>query len=471
MTFDRRRFLQAAAATGVSGLTLNTLGSFLPGFQAHAADTTGYKALVCVFLFGGMDCHDTVLPYDQTSYDDYVDARSDLVASYGSNSSRSRDRLLQLNPDNASDFNGRQFALPEELAGIHSLFEAGNAAIVGNVGPLVTPANRTQWIDRSVPFPKRLFSHNDQQSTWQTFSPEGANIGWAGRFLDASNASSANATPAFSAITTSGNSVFLNGENTSPYPITRQGGAEFSILEAVEGERHTPEGEVLYQAVRSHLQSANLNSSHLYMQDYADAASQALENSEVYNEAFQNAPSLFTSFPTHNLGRQLQSVAQSISLRNTLGMKRQVFFVTLGGFDTHDRQAQRLPPRQAQIDSAVTAFFNEMQALGVGSDVTLFTASDFGRTLAANGDGTDHGWGGHHFVVGEGVSGRNIYGSIPPSTFDHEYDAKHGRLIPTVSLEQFAEPLGRWFGLNNQEIAQALPNLSGFTENSPSLFV
>ncbi|MEO1323872.1 MAG: DUF1501 domain-containing protein, partial [Pseudomonadota bacterium] len=169
-----------------------------------------------------------------------------------------------------------------------------------------------------------------------------------------------------------------------------------------------------------------------------------------------------TAFPGNFLGQQLQAVANTIAIRNSLLVTRQVFFVAIGGFDTHSNQVNDLPGLQSEIDGGVVAFYQAMQELGLGSDVTLFTASDFGRTLAINGDGTDHGWGSHHFVIGDAVQGGQIYGDMPPYEIGHDQDAGNGRLIPTTSVEQFAEPLGRWFGLNNSEIAAALPNLSNF---------
>jgi uncharacterized protein (DUF1501 family) len=470
MNNSRRNFLRHSLA----GVTAGTFCSALPSFYVNASDVTGYKALVCVFLLGGMDSHDTILPYDQSSYDQYSQIRSSLMNAYRGNpggSSRERARLLPLTPENAMQFGERQFALPEEFAGIRALFNNGSAAIVGNVGPLVRPLTRDAWETGSMPAPTRLFSHNDQQSTWMALLPEGSSSGWGGHFADAALASSANTFPAFSNISTAGNSLFLTGRNTSPYPVTTEGGADFGILSQLQEGRFTEQGENLYQIMRQHLSSSNFDGNNLLARDIATANRRSLNDNEAYNLAFRSAPPLTTPFPGNNfLAQQLRNVAQSISLRDSLGMHRQVFFVTLGGFDTHSAQASALPRLQRQIDEAITAFYQSTVELGVESDVTLFTASDFGRTLTTNGDGTDHGWGGHHFVIGGNVNGNHIYGDIPPVAFGHNLDAGNGRLIPSTSIQQFAAPMGRWFGLNDTEISQSLPGLSEFNSNSIPLF-
>lgn len=467
MSFNRRKFLTGASA--LSAASLLGIGSGLSQFQAHAANTTGYKALVCVFLLGGIDSHDTVLPYDQASYDGYAEIRASLLGQYSTmagGSTRARDRLLPLAPDNAADFAGREFALPEEFSGIKQLFDDGNAAIVGNVGPLIEPLTRTEWLAETAATPKRLFSHNDQQSTWMASEPEGAMYGWGGRFAEASVVSGANPNfPEFSTITSLGNEVFLTGDTIKPYQMGLEGATEFQALQFFEED---PNAAVVYENLRDHFEAMNFSRSNLAERDMANAMRNALETNELFNQSLETAIPLATEFPGHFLGQQLEAVARTISIRDSLLMNRQVFFVAIGGFDTHSNQANDLPGLQQQIDSGVVAFYNALAEMGLTNDVTLFTASDFGRTLAINGDGTDHGWGSHHFVIGDAVQGRQIYGSMPPYTLGHEQDAGSGRFIPTVSVEQFAEPLGRWFGLNDTEINASLPGLSNFTAPAPA---
>ena len=461
MTISRRQMLKGISAASLSAATMASLGTALGGFQkANAANVSGYKALVCVFLLGGADNHDILIPYDQSNYDQFANVRASLMSGYASQpggSTRTRDRLLKLNPTNASDYGGREFALPGEMSGLHGLFEEGNAAIVSNVGPLIRPLNRTQWEDESFARPKRLFSHNDQQSTWMASAPEGAQLGWGGRFADAALASGANNTNReFTTITSLGNELFLTGEQARPYQIGVDGAAEVEILDILSGSAVSDD-------LRAHFRAANFTRSNLIEKDMADAAKNSIDLNELFNESRANLTPFATEFPTHFLGKQLKSIAETIAIRNTLFASRQVFFAAIGGFDTHSNQARSLPRRLGFVDTAMTAFYRSMQEIGLGSDVTVFTASDFGRTLSINGDGTDHGWGAHHFVVGDAVQGKQIYGTVPPPTLDHDQDSGRGRLIPTTSVEQFAEPLGRWFGLNSAELAVALPNFSNFS--------
>ncbi|MHA7873486.1 MAG: DUF1501 domain-containing protein, partial [Hyphococcus sp.] len=303
---------------------------------------------------------------------------------------------------------------------------------------------------------------------WMSIAPEGAAaFGWGGLFADAALASFANADEAFTAITTFGSDLFLTGQQARPYQVSTQGAAEIGVLKQFEANQFTPEAQQVYQNLRDHFSAARFASPNLIERDIASAIGNSLATNESYNAALESAVALATTFPSSFLGAQLRAVAEAISIRNVILASRQVFFVGIGGFDTHSNQAQDLPVLQADIDAAVTAFFQATQEMGVANDVTLFTASDFGRTLAINGDGTDHGWGAHHFVVGGAVQGRTIYGDVPVADFNHDYDAGGGRLIPSTSIEQFAEPLGRWFGLNSGEIAAALPGLSNFSAPSP----
>ncbi|MEM6533687.1 MAG: DUF1501 domain-containing protein [Myxococcota bacterium] len=461
MTLNRRSFLQGVSASGLTAASVAGLGTALSGFSAQAADTSGYKALVCVFLEGGIDNHDTIIPYDAMSYDKWAGIRSGLLGTYGQQ--RARESILPLTPQNAGAFGDRSFALPQEMAGLHRLFQAGNAAIVGNVGPLVQPVSRATFQDQTARVPARLFSHNDQQSTWMGGAPEGAQHGWGGLFADAMIDSGANSSPEFSVITSGGAELFVTGRQAVPYQID-PGGA--SRIEFVEEFRGSP----FFDRLRSYFRSQYFSGSNLAQRDIAAALQASFDSNEKYNSAAASGITLNASFPAGEVGGQLRAVAQSIAIRDTLTVNRQVFIVGMGGYDTHGNQAGDLPMLQSQLDVAISAFFEAISELGLANDVTLFTASDFGRSLAVNGDGTDHGWGGHQFVVGGAVNGNTIYGTVPPSEFGHELDAGGGRLIPTVSVEQFAAPLGRWFGLNESEVASALPNLSSFAD-APLNFV
>lgn len=450
---NRRNFLKASLALPMM-MSGGTMLGTLAGFNAHAADTSGYRALVCVFLFGGMDCHDTVLPFDTSSYDDYARVRASLLASYAAQaggSSRIREALLPLQPASAA-FGSRQFALPPEMASMHQLFAQGRAAIIGNVGPLSEPTSRASFSANSVKLPARLFSHNDQQSTWMSFAPEGSQFGWGGRFGDATV--QGNTEAIFSQISLAGNSVFQTGDQVSPFQISVEGVPSIRMIDVA--------GQQLGPVLRGHFASVGSNRSNLLERDLINLSRVSLDANDTLDAALQDGTTLTTPFPSSGLGAQLRAVAQTMAVRDTLGASRQVFFVGLGGFDTHSAQATDLPILQQDISDSLAAFYNATEELGIAESVTAFTAADFGRTLTVNGDGTDHGWGGHHFVVGGAVRGGDIYGEIPVSRLGHDLDAGNGRLIPSVSVEQFAAPLGRWFGLNPQELAQALPGLANF---------
>lgn len=452
---NRRNFLKTSLALAGGSV----LGG-IPGFHSLAADTSGYRALVCVFLFGGMDCHDTVLPYDPASYARYADIRASLLAAYGAQpggSSRSRDALLPLAPA-AADFGSRQFALPPQMAGLHQLFEQGRAAVIGNVGPLREPTDRAGYLGNTADLPARLFSHNDQQSTWMSFGPEGSQLGWGGRFGDAAMTARANLDAIFTEISLSGNSVFLTGETVSPYQINTDGVPAIGIIDAV--------GDEFGAILRDHFISEGADRDNLFERDFIELSRVSQAANSTLDQALQSGTGVATPFPASPLGSQLKAVAETMAVRDMLGVSRQVFLVGLGGFDTHSDQSTGLPGLQQDIGDSIAAFYQATQELGIEHEVTTFTAADFGRTLTVNGDGSDHGWGGHHFVVGGAVKGGDIYGSIPVSELGHDQDAGNGRLIPSVSVEQFAAPLGRWFGLDEQQLSDALPGLANFPDGA-----
>ncbi|MEO0818547.1 MAG: DUF1501 domain-containing protein [Pseudomonadota bacterium] len=473
MTLTRRALLKSAAALGAGSAFTMGAGGVLPGFgTAHAANTSGYKAMVCLFFLGGLDHNDVLLPYDQSSYDSYADIRSSLLGSFSTEASRARGNLLPLAPDNSGDFGARQFALAPELSGLHGMFQSGRAAIVSNVGPLIQPVTREDVEDESAALPAGLFSHNDQQSQWSAGAPEGARNGWGGRMADEILASGSNQTADFTAISTLGNDVFLTGDVTQPYLVGLDGARSLDILDFYGYNPFGQDDNPTLAALRTHFENRMNTPDSLIGRDMAAAISGGLAKNEAFNSALETSQPLQTQFPPGFLGAQLRAIARTISTRNSLLMNRQVFYAAVGGFDTHSAQAQDLPRLLREIDQAVVAFYGAMEELGIANDVTLFTASEFGRTLAINGDGTDHGWGGVQFVVGGGVRGGRIYGDVPEFVLGHDQDVGSGRLLPSMSVEQFAAPIGRWFGLTEDELVRALPALPNFEAGStPSFFV
>lgn len=466
MPFNRRQFLRTATASTLAGAGLYGMPGAL---TAHAADTSGYKALVCVFLFGGLDTHDLLLPYDQASYDSFSSVRQTLINAQGA--ARAREMLLPLTLDNQSAFGSRAFALPPEMPQLHTLFDQGQAALVANVGPLIEPVTAQGVIDRVARVPPRLFSHNDQQATWQASAPEGAQQGWGGLFADAALAAGANpGSEVFTTLSTSGVGPFLTGDRAAPYQISLSGTTGIEALNRFGGQSASGELANFLDAARDRFRAEGFAGSNILAQDIAAKFRDGIDANTAFDNARNSSTPLATTFPQTGLGAQLRTVAETISFRSALFASRQIFFVGIGGFDTHSSQAADLPGLLSEIDGALAAFHQAVSDLGLSQSVTTFTASDFGRTLSVNGDGTDHGWGSHHIVMGGAVRGRNIFGSVPATELGNDRDVGSGRLAPTLSVEQLAEPLGKWWGLSDNELSASLPNLGNFDPASLQLF-
>ena len=449
---SRRNFLawsarMAALGTGAPfALNLAALGA------ASAQSAGDYKALVCVFLYGGNDNHNTVIPYDLPSYNEYQRVRGGIA--------RPRNTLLPLAP--ATSLGGRQFALPPELQPLATLFDAGRAAIVANVGPLVRPTTRAQYESRSVPLPPKLFSHNDQQSVWQASMPEGAVYGWGGRIGDVLASANTNAT--FTSISVAGNAVWASGRSTLQYQVGPGGAVAVNAL----GQASLFGSATAPQLLRRLITEPR---THVLQNDHTRLVQRALTANQDLRAAMAGTPGLQTVFPDGSLSAQLKMVARLIAVRNTIGARRQVFFVSLGGFDHHAFLSSAHPRLLNQLASALSACDAALGEIGVRTQVTTFTASDFGRTLVSNGDGSDHGWGSHHFVLGGAVRGRDIYGRLPTVSVGTADDAGQGRLIPTTSVDQYAAGFARWMGLSDTELADVLPNLQYFSPSTLPMFV
>ena len=303
-----------------------------------------------------------------------------------------------------------------------------------------------------MPLPPKLFSHNDQQSYWQSSSPEGATSGWGGRMGDLFASGNGNAT--FTSIGASGNAVYLAGKNAVQYQVTSSGSV------AVNGIRSPLFGSA---AASSVLQSLMTGARGQNMEnEYARVCQRSLNANAQLTSALAGV-TLTTAFPSGNsLADQLKVVARLIAARNTLGAKRQVFFVSIGGFDTHDSLLDTHPALMSRVGQAMAAFYQATVELGVANQVTAFTASDFGRTLVSNNGGSDHGWGSMHFVLGGAVKGGAYYGSAPQIALGGPEDTGQGRLLPTTSVDQFAATLARWFGVSDSELPLVVPNIGNF---------
>lgn len=468
---NRRHFIAGASSTLLASGTI--AGGSWVNPAARAADGSGYKALVCLFLLGGMDHNDFILPYDQPSYTALSNAREELFDAYrvgSGNSSRDRDNLLPLNPDNAAEFGSRRFAFPPQLAPLQTMFDERDLAIVGGVGTLIERVTRMTFDNGEARLPPQLFSHNDQQSVWQTFSGEGATTGWGGQFIDAALRTSAGSDPRFSAITTDGNIPFLFSPSSTAFNLSPGGPPGLDIINRRYLVGNGTEYDITRDNIRRYLERIEFGSRNIFERDFSRLQGESIAAGSAFADFF-NAGQVTTVFPDTRLGDRLRAIANTINLQGNLNVNRQIFYAAQGGFDTHSDQTRNLPTLHQEIADAVSAFRAAMIEIGMWDNVTLFSASDFGRTLGDNGDGSDHGWGGHHFVAGGAVRGKRIYGTIaPPNEDDDAYTPSRGRLIPSISVQQYAATLGRWFGLDEDELLGALPGLENFTTRDLELF-
>jgi uncharacterized protein (DUF1501 family) len=450
---SRREFLRASASMSVAG-TAAPFVMNLAGIGAAAAQTANdYRALVCVFLFGANDHNNTVIPYDAASYAAYTGVRANIA--------RAQADLLALTPRTAlTGANaGRQFALPPELGPLKTLWDQGKLAILANVGPLITTTSKAQYVNRTVPLPPKLFSHNDQQSVWQASAPEGAPYGWGGRMGDL--LASLNTNQVFTCNSVSGAATFLAGRNTIGYQVSSQGSVAISSISgSLFGSSATP---ALLKALIS-----SGGGSNIFSQDVAEITKRSIESDEKLRSALAGAPdfTLPAALANNSLAAQLRTVSRMIAARDVLGAKRQVFFVSLGGFDTHDNQLTTQPALHTNVAAALAYFNANMESLTIGDKVTAFTASDFGRTLTSNGDGSDHGWGSHHFIMGGAVKGGDYYGTFPVMGLNNNDEVGSGRLLPSTSVDQYASTLALWFGVGVNDLNMVVPNIGNFATSN-----
>ena len=455
----RRAFLRRAAHLSMAGVATPWALNLAALGEAAAFNATDYKALVCVFLYGGNDYANTVVPVDNAHYDLYRAIRGGGAGRTAGGIALAQSALAAtaLAPlaDSPGNAGGATWALHPSMSGLKSLFDAGTAALQFNVGPLVVPLNKTQYSSSNrtlYPLPPKLFSHNDQQSVWQSSSPEGSTLGWGGKLGDL--ALSSNTDAVFSCISVTGNAVFLSGSTAVPYNLSTSGAV------AINGTKSNVYGSAnVRDALTTLLQQAR---GHTLEEEYAKVVRRSIATEAKVSTALAGA-TLATAFPSGNaLADQLKMVARMIAARGAFGPKRQVFLVSLGGFDLHDNMIAQHPGLLDKVSTALSAFQAATVELGVADKVTAFTASDFGRTLASNGDGSDHGWGSHHFIVGGAVRGGRFYGTAPAVEVGGSGDVGQGRLLPTTSVDQFAATLARWFGVAPGEMSTVLPNIGSF---------
>lgn len=439
----RRSFLKLTAGTGM----LAALGQFN---LAEAAQLSDYKALVCIFMFGGNDGHNLVVPLAAGEYSSYANARGSLAL--GGN------KLLPV-----ATINGGQYALHYGLAEMQPLFQSGKLAIIANTGLLNQPTTKQQYQQNSVPLPTQLFSHSDQVVQMQAGVPSAsASSGWGGRIADLMQPNNAN--------------------TTFPVSISMNGSALFSAGISVPGTNLQPGNSLDQYAMGNGWPQAAINARADAQKQIASlnnsnrliaAADKVMRDTWQLNAILKNAngggnngfdPNVANS----PLGKQLNAIAQLINVRAQTGVGRQVFFCGLGGFDTHSGQDYQQWDLLQQVSKAMKAFYDSTVAMGIADKVTTFTLSDFGRSLQPSGTGSDHGWGSHHLILGGAVSGQQIYGSFPifnqnDSAYNpNAFADSRGILLPSTSLAQYGATLAKWFGAQNSQLDMLFPELSSF---------
>ncbi len=418
---------------------------------AAQVSNSDYKALVLVFLLGGNDHYNTIVPFDQASYDEYSKVRTDPGAiDDGLNTialTRTSLERFELKPLNAWP-TGRSFAMNPSLEPLHQLFNDEKLAVLMNVGTLSGPLSKFEF-DNSIGVPAKLFSHNDQTVTWLK-GEISSTTGFGGRLTDLPLISDQNAP-----------NELLSGINVA-------GGAFLGSTQG-PGYRLGPAGAVpLAKFFNNTLVTDTIKKimlqpgSHYMHTAYGDLTQQAFNAVDVINPTFSTA--VVSDFPLDNpLADQLKTIAKMIAGREKLGPKRQVFFATMGGFDTHAGMPTNHNALLDKVAKAMRAFYDETVKLGVADQVTTFTGSDFGRTLSSNGDGSDHGWGSFHMIMGGAVKGKRWYGGVPKIGVDHPEQVGSGRLLPSVSVDQYMATLAQWFGVPAANLGSVIPRISKYT--------
>lgn len=443
---QRRNFLHRSLCAALGTASASSMIGRLATVAAATSPTAvqnDYKALVCVFLYGGNDGNNTLIPYGQTEYNAYATARSVIAIP--------RTQLLPISP---TVTDGRSWALHPSFAELQPLFAQKKLAIVTNTGPLLAPTTKQQYQAGSVPLPPQLFSHNDQQTHWQTSAPDQiAKSGWGGRLADATNFLNPTAQISMS-LSLAGGNVFQVGSGVAPFSLSPQGVISLWYYNEAWGNPETIVTKAMLEA----------SYGNLFEKTYSQIFKRAIENEKRLSAVLRAAPALSTVFPKDNqLADQLKMVAKLISVRNELGLKRQIFFCDAQGYDTHGEQLTTHTKLLRELSQAVSAFYQATAELGVANNVTTFTSSDFGRTYKSNGKGSDHGWGNEQFVLGGAVKGGAIYGTVPTHRLTGPDDeGNEGRWIPTIATDEYAATLALWFGVNASDLPDVLPNINRF---------
>ncbi|MGI9324635.1 MAG: DUF1501 domain-containing protein [Pseudomonadales bacterium] len=442
---NRRQFVTHSCRLSVASATLSSsLLQLGLARQAAAATLSDYRALVCVLLAGGNDSFNMVVPNDADQYGEYAALRSDLALPQAS-----------LLPLNGTAGNGRNYGLHPGMAGVQQLYNSGDLAIVANVGTLIDPVDAAA-IAAGAKVPLGLYSHSDQIAQWQTAVPDDRIAeGWGGRLADRMN--SVNLANGISMnISLGGSNVFQSGEQSTEYAITAEEDGAIGVNAYDDG---TEFGTFKKSIIDGLLAAPQTN---LLRQEYGNRLRNAIDARAVFVDALQKAPTLTSPFSPSPFSQSLRQIARVISARTDLGACRQTFFVLVGGWDHHDEVLDNQAAMLPAISQGLTEFHAALVELGMLDAVTTFTTSDFGRTLTSNGKGSDHGWGGHHLVMGGAVNGATMFGDYPELSANSPLDTGRGVFVPTTAVDEYFADLAIWLGVSDADLDQVLPNVRRF---------
>ena len=454
MEISRRRFIRQAACAALGTTSIASTVWNLRAINAATAQAISsgseFRALVCLFLYGGNDANNMIVPIDDATYNVYSQARGPIALAQSS--------LLPLNLVTA-DPQGRSFGLHPNMPELQSLFNNDRKlAVMANVGTLVQPTTAAQYLNGTAKLPPQLFSHADQQVEWQTGWPDGPrSTGWGGRLADLLTSFNNLDTISMS-ISLAGSNSFQVGNQVSEYQVSTRGPIQLNGFGGTDGA-------IRYQAVQDLL---NLPHQNLFEAEFAKITNRAITNGNILSGALSGV-TLNTPFPANSdLSDQLKMIAQIIAVRETLGMRRQIYFCSVGGYDTHSNELTTQNNLLTELSQCMNAFYQATVELGISDRVTLFTASDFSRTFQSNGGGSDHAWGSHALILGGSVKGGDIYGSYPTIAIGGPDDVGEGRWVPSTSVDEYSATLAKWYGISSQtDLATVLPNVGRFA--SPDL--
>lgn len=454
----RRQFIGQGACKGLgmAGLlsTMGTLRLFNASLSAQTLPLgNDHKALVCLFLYGGNDANNLLVPMETTAYNKYQRDRGILAIP--------RETLLPLT---LPEDDGREFGFHPAMQPLQQAFNAGNMAVLCNVGTLVAPVTKAEYQSGGAALPPHLFSHNDQQVQWQTSVPDSPRkVGWGGRLADLIHSLNTGNQVSMN-VSLAGTNFFQVGNEVLQYHMTPAGSIGLSQRDEIwvpHLQQYAAMDDILGKSY-----------GHLFEQEYASVTQRAIDSDAFLKTVLAEIPDYTDRFPNsldensqlNRVAAQLHMILRMIQARSSLGMRRQIFFAALGGFDTHDAQLEDHHALLAQLSGALADFYQATDDLGLANQVTTFTASDFNRTYNSNGKGSDHAWGGHHLVLGGAARGGRLYGDMPDLAISGPDDTgTRGSWIPTMSTDEMSATLARWFGVADADLPLVLPNIGRFS--------